>query len=124
MVVETFTRPLVIIGGPSMTFRAVEIDSQFVLAYSNRGASYAILGEYRRAIEDFDRVLSMNPRFVQIYNYRGYAYESVGNHRQAIEDYNKALEINPRFALAYNNRGSAYGPLAIIKKLLQISIRP
>ena len=75
-----------------------------VWAYYNRGIVYGNLGEYRRAIEDYDQALRLNPGYADAYNNRGSAYNNLGEHRRAIEDYGQALRLEPGDAGAYNNR--------------------
>ncbi len=43
-------------------------------AYYNRGIAYKNLKDYRRAIEDYDQALRLDPDYVKAYNNRGYAY--------------------------------------------------
>ena len=59
-------------------------------AYNNRGLAYANLGEYGRAIEDYDQALRLDPGYVLAYNNRGFAYKNLGEYRRAIEDYDQA----------------------------------
>ena len=74
----------------------------------NRGVAYANLGDYRQAIEDFNRAIGINPGHAKVYNNRGNAYFALGNYKQAIEDYGRAIEIDPDYAEAYNNRAVVY----------------
>jgi len=62
-------------------------------AYSNRGAAYHHLGEYRRAIEDYDQALRIDPAFAIVYSNRGIAYRLLGEYRRAIQDFDQALRI-------------------------------
>ncbi len=56
-------------------------------AYINRGSAYGILGEYRRAIKDYDEALRLDPDFAGAYYGRGRAYDELGEYRRAIKDY-------------------------------------
>ncbi len=80
-------------------------------AYGNRGYAYAALGEHRRAIEDYDQVLRLDPGLAIAYNSRGIAYNNLGEYARAIENYDQALLLDPRSAEAYYNRGNAYANL-------------
>jgi len=33
------------------------------LAYNNRGAAYAVLGQYQLAIEDYDKAIQLDPDY-------------------------------------------------------------
>jgi protein O-mannosyl-transferase len=87
---------------------ALRVTDNNYTAYYNRGTAYADLGNYRQAIEDYDKVVEINPKYKEAYNNRGNASAILGNYRQAIGDYDKAIEINPKDEKAYNNRGNAY----------------
>jgi tetratricopeptide (TPR) repeat protein len=78
------------------------------LIYYNRGNAYKNLRNYKQAIEDFGKVIDINPGDANAYYNRGHAYADLGNHGQAIEDYSRAIEIKPGFAEAYINRANAY----------------
>jgi tetratricopeptide (TPR) repeat protein len=79
--------------------------------YSLRGITYHRLGEYQRAIEDYDEALRLAPNFAPIYLSRGISYRRLGEYRRAIEDYDEGLRLAPGEALAYVNRGIAYDDL-------------
>jgi len=57
-----------------------------VEAYYNRGTAYAELGEYDRAIEDYNKAIELNPDLAEAYNNRGIAYAKLGEHDRARED--------------------------------------
>ena len=86
----------------------IDLNPTCWMAYNNRGIIYKGLGNYRQAIEDYNRAIEIKPDFAEAYNNRGNAYNGLGNYRQAIEDYNRAIEIKPDFAEAYYNRGVVY----------------
>jgi protein O-mannosyl-transferase len=64
-------------------------------------------GDKQGAIQDFNKVVEINPKNPDAFNYRGIIKSSLGDLRGAIEDYNKSIEINPKNANAINNRGNA-----------------
>ena len=96
--------------------RAIELDSDLVVAYYNRGCAYGSLGEYERAIEDYDEAIGLDPEYADAYNNRGCAYGSLGEHERAIEDFDEAIRLDPEFTLAYSNRERAYGELGLAIK--------
>ena len=61
-----------------------------------------------KSIEDYNKVLAINPNDAEAYFNRGNVYGQKGDFNHAIEDFNKALAINPNDADAYYNRGGAY----------------
>jgi len=91
--------------------KAIELNSQYWKAYTNRGVVYSELGNYPQAIKDYDKAIGLNPKDEKAYNNRGLDYRSLGNHQQAIKDLNKAIKLNPMYADAYTNRGLVYSDL-------------
>ena len=91
---------------------ALEATSDNYVIQENRGVAYAKLGNYGRAIEDYDRAIEINPQCADAYYNRGAAYAKLGNYRRAIEDYDRAIEIDPECALSHVYRGAAYLELA------------
>lgn len=60
-----------------------------------RGISYDKLGHFDAAIQDFNRVLQLEPNNSVAYFNRGSTYDSLGMHDAAIADFSKALELDP-----------------------------
>ncbi len=76
--------------------------------YFDRGVASFDLGQYERAIQDFDEAIRLNPEFATAYYNRGLAYADLGQYERAIQDWDEAIRFNPEYAAAYNNRGVAY----------------
>ena len=74
----------------------------------NRGFAYDEKGDHDKAIEDYNKIIELNPEDADAYLNRGNAYYGKGEFDRAIEDYSKAIELNPEYARAYTNRGVAY----------------
>ena len=64
-------------------------------------------GKYQEAIQDFSRIIEINPKFTKAYYGRGLAKFDLGNKEEAIADYTQALAINPNYIDAYLARGIA-----------------
>jgi protein O-mannosyl-transferase len=99
------------------------------LAYNDRGIAYAVLGNYKQAIEDFGRAIEIKPGYEEAYYNRGHVYQDLRNYKQAIEDLNRAIEIKPDHAEAYINRGASYNALGNYKQAIEdydrtIEIKP
>ena len=65
------------------------------MAYHNRGRSYDKLGQHQRAIEDYDKVIELDPNDAEAYNDRGSSYHRLGQSERAIEDYDEAIKLDP-----------------------------
>ncbi|QLE54258.1 tetratricopeptide repeat-containing serine protease family protein [Nostoc sp. TCL26-01] len=64
-------------------------------------------GDYKGAIADYTKAISLNPQYANAYLNRGAVRYELGDKQGAIADFNQALKINPNFDLAYYNRGNA-----------------
>ena len=65
-------------------------------------------GDYDRALQDYTKVIQLNPDDASAYNNRGGAYYLKEEYKPAIVDFTKAIQLKPDYAEAYNNRGVAY----------------
>ena len=88
--------------------KAIELNPNFVEAYSNRGVAFAYKKDYDKAILDYSKAIELNPEYAKAYSNRGNAFAYKKDYDKAISDYNKAIELNPEDAEAYNNRGNAF----------------
>ena len=57
------------------------------------GGAYANLGQYQRAIEDYNEAIRLKLNDSRVYNNRGVAYAKLGQYQQAIEDFNEARRL-------------------------------
>ncbi len=81
------------------------------VAFNNRGVEFNKTGEYKQAIEDFNKALELNPAHKEAYNNLGVALANLGRNKEAIVAYNNALKIQPTYLNALYNRGNAYAKL-------------
>ncbi|MDE0399189.1 MAG: tetratricopeptide repeat protein [Candidatus Poribacteria bacterium] len=89
-------------------------DADSSAAYHTRGAARAALGDYDKAIADFDAAIRLNPETAINYLDRGLAKEVLGEKDTAKADFEEATRINGDLAKNYyedgrgKNRGRAY----------------
>jgi len=81
--------------------------AQTVEDYIDKGTAKEKLGDYKGAIQDYNKSIELDPKFALPYNERGIAKKNLGDYKGAVQDYNKAIELNPNYANAYYNRGIA-----------------
>lgn len=79
-----------------------------VSSYISRGIAYGKLGQYQKAIEDFNKGIELNPKYILAYHLRGATYVKLSQYQQAIKDLTKAIELDPNNADPYNTLGEAY----------------
>jgi lipoprotein NlpI len=77
-------------------------------AYYNRGIAYADQRDDRKAIEDFNEAVRLDPRHPGAYTARGRAYNREGDTDAALRDFARALAIDPKYPYAFNGRGETY----------------
>lgn len=72
--------------------------------YNLRGLKKANSGDFKGAIEDFNKAIEINPNG-QVYYNRAYSKSMIKDFNGAILDYDKTIELKYRLAKAYFERG-------------------
>ena len=71
--------------------------------YLLRGLVYHSQKEHDLAIENYTKVIELNPDYADAYYNRGMAYHHKGEVDRAIADHNRAIQLNPSYAdISYN----------------------
>jgi tetratricopeptide (TPR) repeat protein len=84
---------------------AIRLQTNYSMAYYNRGNVYGDKGDYDKAIADYNDAIRFEPDYIAAYNDRGNAYGYKGDWDRAIADENEAIRLNPQFVEAYYSRG-------------------
>ena len=84
----------------------LQLDSTNSFTYFNRAILRTQIGDYNRALDDFDRVALYSPGNVQVYYLRAMLKTRLGDLEGAERDYTRAIELYPDFANAYLNRSA------------------
>jgi tetratricopeptide (TPR) repeat protein len=58
---------------------------------SDRGTAYADLKQFKKAIQDYNQAIELDPEYTHAFNNRGFAYADLKQFKKAIQDYNQAL---------------------------------
>jgi tetratricopeptide (TPR) repeat protein len=88
-------------------------------SYVNRGATYANLKLYEKAIEDFNRAMEIDPYLAMAYGNRGTIWSYLKQFDKAIEDCNIAIIVDPKETASYFQRGWIYGDLGDLEKAIK-----
>ena len=80
--------------------------------YFNQGLAHLHVNEYEKAIEKFDKALSLDPNFTAAFFQRGIARHRAGSLEGAISDYDQAVSLDPNCGEAYLQRGKVYVELS------------
>lgn len=73
-----------------------------------KGVDYINQGDYEQAIEEFNRVISIDSEYVDAYCGIGIVYLNQKNYKKAIEAFEKATALDPDEPIAYYLLGRAY----------------
>lgn len=89
---------------------AIRHNPDYWISYAERGFVRQILGQYEKAIADFDKVIQIGQKGIYLlgaYQFRATAKNKLGKHLEAIEDCNMALKIYPDNVTMYIIRADA-----------------
>ena len=78
-------------SGTELAYKAE--DPQLALAYNDRGSVYDSLGEYQRAIQDYDQAIRLEPQDALAYANRALAYTDLGKAMEAQQDVARAAQL-------------------------------
>ena len=74
---------------------AIRIDPKSVPAYSHRGTTWVLKGQYDKAIADFTEVTRIDPSSAFAYGGRAIAWQMKREHHKAIDDFTEAIRLDP-----------------------------
>lgn len=87
---------------------ACERSSRDAEVFTSAGVTHLQMGQYDRAIRNFDRALSLHPGLVVAWRNRALAHREKGDYERAIADYDQASVLAPSDARVFTERGAAY----------------
>lgn len=99
--------------------KAIEHDISYKEAYYYASIIYGDQGNYEKAVEYLDKVISLNPEDFVAYNDLGSIYESLGAYEKAIEELKKSIEINDNYHLSHFNLGVVYKALGRYEEAIE-----
>ena len=85
----------------SFYLRAIELDPDFVYAYSGLGWTYYHQGNYTKAIELYEKAIELKPDDAKAYIALGIAYKAQGKPELRISNYKKAARLGHQGAQAW-----------------------
>lgn len=88
--------------------QVIEKSPAHVEAYHYRADAYQALGNWRQAIADYNRVVSLRPKDPFRYYARGLAYSKAQEPQLAIADFTRAIHLKPSYKKFYLARAREY----------------
>lgn len=76
--------------------------------YSNRGAAYGSVGDWKQAVACLTKAVELDPRYAMAYAKRGIQHSEAGRHDQSISDLRKAVKLAPTYAVMHHLLGLEY----------------
>jgi len=77
-------------------------------AHFQEGVNYINKGDYKEAIEEFNKTLNIDPKYIDAYCGIGIAYINQKKYKEAIEALERAISLDSEKAIAYYLLGMAY----------------
>lgn len=87
---------------------AILRDSNYALAYADRGRFKRLKGVLKGSLDDLDKAVKLDPGSPIALAFRGDTLRESGNIDGAMADFNQAILILPDYAAAYTGRGLTY----------------
>ncbi|MGH9968280.1 MAG: tetratricopeptide repeat protein [Pyrinomonadaceae bacterium] len=88
--------------------KTLELDSNYIAAYSALGALFINTKQEDRAIAEYKRILDLRPDNPTAYTLIGMLYDARKDYKSAAENYRKALESDQNAVIAANNLAWLY----------------
>ena len=98
---------------------ACERSSRDAEVFTSAGVTHLQMGQFDRAIRNFDRALSLQPGLVVAWRNRALAHREKGDYERAIADYEQASVLAPSDARVFTERGVAYVLLGDYRQALR-----
>jgi len=88
--------------------KVIELDSDNIIGYANRGLVNVRLKQFKGAMKNFNKVIELDPNQVAAYSDRGAVKIRLKQYPEALKDFDKAIRLNPNFANSYYNQACVF----------------
>ncbi|MGA2622557.1 MAG: protein kinase [Bacteroidota bacterium] len=85
---------------------ALQIDSNYALAYAGLSDTYGYLGNLDTTFLLSSKAIALDPQLPEAHKAKGNAFGWHGRIHKAIEEYQKAIELNPNYSIATTALGN------------------
>jgi len=94
-------------------------DESLIRAHFKKGNTFFETGYYSKAIENYNKVIELDPSYIKAYYNRGLVKQKLGLHDQAIKDFTKIIQLKSDYIQAYFERGNAYFDKGLYKEAIE-----
>jgi tetratricopeptide (TPR) repeat protein len=102
------TRSLKIGTSYTTSLGGKSLEHKYYYAYFYRGQSKLELGDYRGAITDFNKVVSIDKELASAYSLRGICNYNLNEFEKAIQDFSIGIKMNPKDGIAHYYKGTCH----------------
>lgn len=88
--------------------QAPEFSFENTKKYFDLGNYHYDIGNCDAAIENYSKVIFLDPNYAAAYNNRAYTYMMMNDYKDALLDLDRAIELRPDYVNALMNRGDIY----------------
>ena len=86
--------------------RAIQLNSNYALAYNNKGRVLSRLKRYEEAILAYDQAIRLDPAYAHAYNNKGVALKSLGWNEEAILVFKRSDPTQPQLRTCLQKYGA------------------
>lgn len=98
---------------------AIKDNPKMPFAYAERGYTHLQKGEYAKALEDYDKAISLDVTQPEYFLNRGLVKEKLKDQNGAYSDYTAAIRLQNDFEKAWLNRGNLLARLGRLKEAVE-----
>jgi protein O-GlcNAc transferase len=88
------------------------------LIFNIKGACYAGLGEYQKAITHYKKAIAIDPNYYKAYFNLAGTYEEMGQFNDSVNSYKESLKIKPDYLEAHYSLGRSYQVMGKFSKAI------
>jgi tetratricopeptide (TPR) repeat protein len=99
-------------------FRPISKKEMLAVILNARANVYLARKQYKKVVEDCNKVLEIFPDIAEALVTRGIAYDKLGKPQQAMEDYTNSLKACQNNAVVFSNRGLLYEQIGQFEKAI------
>ncbi|MDR2719532.1 MAG: tetratricopeptide repeat protein [Nitrososphaerota archaeon] len=98
----------------------IDENINFLEAYLVRGELHAEMGSYQKALNDFKKVIEIDPNNAVAFCCRGWIYAKLDEDlEKSLADFNKAISLDVNYAVAYANRANMFLKMGEYRKAVR-----